>query len=250
MPKFIDANEDMQVDTSIGGYQFSGAKVDKLATQASEFTVVTLVVDTTGSTQGFEHLLNEMVINVIKSFEGSQYKDQLLIRVINFDSKIYEVHGFKTFNMIDIANDYPDFRSRGATALYDAVDGAIDATIKYTSDLYDQDYDTNGIIIIVTDGMDISSVKASPQIIKSKLDNLVKNESKIDSLITLLIGINTDSCDRELKRFQFEAGLTEYISAGDATPETIGKITNYVSQSISSQSESLATGVPSQNIQF
>jgi hypothetical protein len=51
-----------------------------------------------------------------------------------------------------------------------------------------------------------------------------------------------------LDAFKRDAALDEYISAGDATAARLAKLAAFVSQSISSQSQALGTGGPSQAI--
>jgi hypothetical protein len=51
-----------------------------------------------------------------------------------------------------------------------------------------------------------------------------------------------------LQDFKDKAGITQYVSLGRATPGRIAKLAQFVSQSISSTSAALGTGVPSQPI--
>ncbi len=53
-----------------------------------------------------------------------------------------------------------------------------------------------------------------------------------------------------LKIFKDEAEIDQYVDAGDATPTKLAKLAEFVSQSISSQSQSLGSGGPSQNLNF
>ena len=68
----------------------------------------------------------------------------------------------------------------------------------------------------------------------------------------ILIGVN-DS-DQHLKvvldKFKNDAGFEEYISLGDVSPSKLAKLAKWISQSISSTSQALGTGGPSQNVNF
>lgn len=66
-----------------------------------------------------------------------------------------------------------------------------------------------------------------------------------DYMVSVLIGINATDYNRELKDFQKRAGLTQYVDAGKATQ---GKLADFISQSVSLQSQALGTGKPSQSI--
>ncbi len=70
----------------------------------------------------------------------------------------------------------------------------------------------------------------------------------VESMVTVLVGVNASEYKYELDNFYQEAGLTQYIDAGEATKGKLAKLAEFVSQSISSQSQSLGTGGPSQNI--
>jgi hypothetical protein len=53
-----------------------------------------------------------------------------------------------------------------------------------------------------------------------------------------------------LENFRINAGLDEYISIGDATAGKLAKLAQFVSQSVSSQSQALGTGGASQPVSF
>lgn len=249
MPRFNE--EDMeQINTSNGNYQYSAVKIDKLAGQASEYTLVNIVIDLTGSVSGLESKLHDVMKSIVESCEKSSRNDNLMIRITTFDTSIDEIHGFKLLNMIDINNDYKPFQAGGITALYDATEDAISAVLSYADDLYAQDYDANGIIVILTDGYDNASRLASPASIKARLKGVITEERNIESLNTILIGFNATAYQNELDGFKNDSGLSQYVDSGDATTENLAKVANFVSQSISSQSQSLGTGGPSRSLAF
>lgn len=64
-------------------------------------------------------------------------------------------------------------------------------------------------------------------------------------MISVLIGVNTanPSMVRNLKLLKDNAGMTHFIDAGEATKDKLAKLAAFVSQSISSQSQSLNTGI-------
>lgn len=77
----------------------------------------------------------------------------------------------------------------------------------------------------------------------------VKNE-EIESLVSILIGVNITYCKCFLKNFEEAAGFDQFIDAGNASDKTLARLAAFVSKSISSQSQSLGTGGPSQNLSF
>src|SRR3989344_819959 len=152
MPR-LDAT--MQTGTIRGmqAFKFSATKIDRLG--ATEYTLVTIAVDVTGSVSGFEAQLRKCLIAPVDSCKKSPPSDNLLLRVILFSSSfpngIEEIHGFKPLAEID-PNTYPQLLPSGGTPLYDASFSSVGATNAYAKQLMDQDFLVNGIVIVITDG--------------------------------------------------------------------------------------------------
>lgn len=237
-------------ETIIGGnsnFKFSSTRTEHLG--ASEYTLVTIAVDNTGSVDIFAKELREALIAAVGSCKKSPRSDNLLLRVVTFSSSftdgIREIHGFKPLSEINV-NDYPQFSPGGSTPLYDVTYSAIGATNAYAERLYKDDYLSNGIVFIITDGDDNASVM-SPESIKKEISRGINGEF-IESNLVVLIGINAASCQSKLQSFQQNAGLDQYIDAGSATPQKLAKLAAFVSNSVSSQSQALGSGGPSKAI--
>lgn len=248
MPKLL--NEDTEIVKISGGgsFQFSAVRPENLG--ATEYTLVTIVTDVTGSVAPFSKSLLEMIKFIVEACKKSPRSENLLLRVVTFNyyDNIKEIHGFKLLNTID-PNDYVLPRCVGMTALYDASYDAISATLTYSKSLIDLDFNCNGCIYIITDGVENNSKYSTRNMIKNKLLDATKSEV-IESLITVLIGIDASSCKRELEEFQKESDLTQFIDVGDATPQNLAKLAGFVSKSISSTSQALGTGAASQPLTF
>lgn len=233
----------------IGGsnFTFSGARIDELG--ATEYTLVTIAVDETGSVFGFDGELRDMLVTSVNSCKKSPRSDNLLVRAITFSSQyqngVNEIHGFKPLADIDV-NDYPEIRPGGITPLNDAVFSSLGATNTYAKGLLDNDFGVNAIVFVITDGGENASV-ATMRMVKEEAERAVRGEV-LESLVSVLIGINAADYNTELSQFQNEAGLTGYIDAGTVTKGKLAKIAGFVSQSVSSQSQALGTGGPSQQI--
>ena len=145
---------------------------------------------------------------------------------------------------IDV-NDYKPLSPGAMTALFDATYDAIGATLTYSKNLIDQDFSVNGAVYIITDGVNNDSNYADEAKIKQQLKDSKKSEI-IESLITVLIGINAVDCKNYLENFRKDADLTQFVDAGDATPQRLAKLAGFVSKSVSSQSQALGTGSASQ----
>ncbi len=247
MPRLMD--NEMQVSKIPGmqGFAFSGVRTENLG--ATEYTLVTIAVDVTGSVAGFENDLRNSLIAAVEACKKSPRSDNLLLRVIIFSTSykngVEEIHGFKPLGEID-PQAYPQFQPGGGTPLFDACFSGIGATNVYAKKLMADDFLTNGIVFIITDGEDNAS-QSTPAMIKKEITKAITGET-IESLITVLIGINASYCNQALDDFRNQAGISQYIDAGQATKGKLAKLADFVSQSVSSQSQALGTGGPSQKI--
>ena len=221
----------------VGNFGFSGVRPDKLG--STEYTLVTLVTDKTGSMMGFEQALLDAKIAVVGACQKSPRAEFLLMRNTEFNVDVDEIHGFVELATID-ASQYQRPDCGGMTALFDATFAAAAATNEYARTLSDQDFSVNGIVFVITDGADCSSVQ-TPKSVAAEVLRGVQNEW-IESLSVVLIGVNAAACRTQLEDFQVGAGLTQYVDAGDATPQRLANLADFVSRSISSQSQALGTG--------
>jgi len=253
MPRLM-ATDDTQVIavTGPGNFQFSAVRIEDLG--ATEYTLVTVVCDISGSVESFKSDLLKLVKTVFEACKKSPRAENLLVRYLTFNDKINEIHGFKELANINPA-DYKELEPDGFTALFDASYDGIGATLEFAKQLIDQDFNCNGAVYIITDGMN-NRGRMTPSAIKKKIDEALANE-KIESLITILIGLHDPkqgSWEQDVKdhleAFKNEANLTQFVNCGAATAQRLAKLTNWVSQSVSSQSQALGTGAPSQTLQF
>lgn len=244
--KLMNENmENLSILGSKGSFNFSAVKIEDLG--ATEYTLVTIAIDKSGSVSSFKAELLEALKSVIDACKKSPRAENLMIRVIEFNQTLQEVHGFKLLNTIN-TQDYTEPDIDGMTALFDATYSSVGATISYSKNLTDQDFNVNGICFIITDGYDNSS-KTTPTMIKKFIDDSKKGEV-IESLITILIGINSKEYFNELDDFKKDADLNQFIDVGQATPQKLAKLATFVSKSISSQSQVLGSGGPSQPLTF
>ncbi len=228
-----------------GSYNFSAIRPEELG--STEYTLVTIVVDITGSVMDFADELLNAVKTAVKSCQKSPRAENLLVRLVTFNTGIYEVHGFVPLNTLN-PDDYKQLQCGGLTALYDAAYESVGATLGYSKKLISQDFDVNGIVFVITDGLDNQS-SMTPAMISSLVETALTGE-EIESLITVLVGINASAFKRELEDFKDLANMTQYIDVGEATDQKLAKLAAFVSRSISSQSQSLGTGGASQPISF
>tara|TARA_Y100000588_G_scaffold285177_1_gene302848 strand:+ start:2616 stop:3335 length:720 start_codon:yes stop_codon:yes gene_type:complete len=221
-------------------FQFSGVDVDNLT--SSEYTLVTLAIDMSSSVSYYNTELRECIKTIIETCKKSNRAENLMIRLTSFNSQIFEEHGFKTLSLINVG-DYTQIRNpSGMTALYDACIDSIEATEQYGKTLTDQEFETNGVLYIITDGDDNRS-QHSLSDVAERFKKLKYTES-LESLQTFLIGVNVNEpmFKNYLEDFKNTVGFDEFISIENANTDTLSKLANFISKSISLQSQSLGTG--------
>lgn len=229
----------------VAGFHFSAVRPETLG--ATEYTLVTLVLDKTGSVAGFAPALFNIRQAVVEACRRSPRADYLLLRMVEFATEVDEVHGFKPLADIK-TSDYQVPDCHGMTALRDAVFAAASACNAYGKTLADQDYLANAIVIVATDGDDNASRTTLAEL-HAELRRGLRAEH-LESMRTVLVGVNAAQCRSGLQAFQQAAGLDQYVDVADANAQNLARLAEFVSRSISAQSQALGTGGPSQALTF
>lgn len=248
MPKLNVNTDGLETFKLPGSYGYSATKLSDLG--ATEYTLVTLVVDDSGSIESFRADMEKAIKEVVNACRYSPRADNLMIRLVTFANRLKEVHGFKLLANCNV-DDYDGILTDGGmTALFDAAVNSVDATSAYGKTLVDSDFSTNGIVVVITDGDDNRSSN-SVNSVATSLKNATANET-LESLVSILIGVNiTDPRISDfLKDFHTNGGFTQFVELKDASAKTLAKLAQFVSKSISSQSTALGSGGPSKSLKF
>lgn len=240
MPKFADMNT---IKVAGGGnFQFSAIRPDKLG--ATEYTLVTIVVDTSSSVGAFADELLHCIKAVIAGCQRNPRADNVMVRLMTFNSHRQEIHGFVPLRQLQV-DQYVPLKCQGMTALYDATYDALTATVTYAEQLSHYNLAVNAAIYILTDGEDNES-KIAPSLIAKEMQRIARQES-LESLVSVLVGVNTReaSVAGYLQMFKDEAKLSQYVDITDATPDMLAKLAAFVDKSIRAQSMALGSGTAS-----
>ena len=228
-------------------FQFSAIEMDKL--DASEYTLVNVLVDESSSVHAFKQQLEDAMGTVLDSCQKHPRSENLLIRSAAFSSRnIREINGFTTLGSADKSMFI--VQPNGMTPLWDATLDAIETTESYAQSLSDQDYFCNGIVFVLTDGGENASQRVSRMSQITDAMNKIRTNESLESIKTILIGVNDAHLINELTDFKNEAGFDEYISVENVDAGSLAKLAQFISQSISSTSQSLGSGGPSQAVNF
>lgn len=252
MPKFANAGAEGE-KLANDNYGYSHIGLTKL--QSAEYTLVTVVLDTSGSVEDFIKELRECVKRIVGSCKYSQRADSLMLRVVTFDDDLHELHGFKPLADCN-PDDYENLYTGGATALYDAATNSINATTDFAKKLSEQEYAVNAVAFVITDG-DNNRGTLGVGSVKTALKAATKCEA-LESCVSVLIGVhgpNDQDADVQrvkkfLEDFHKDAGFTQYIHIGLADSKKLARLADFVSKSISSQSQALGSGAASKPLTF
>ena len=258
--KSTQLSEGLEPLKTATNYKFSATKIGDLG--ATEYTIATIVQDVSDSVGSYSVELENCVKAILKACQKSPRADNLMFRLSTFNHGLTEVHGFKELNGKKDASgvvvggcqeaDYNgSIQCSGSTALFDAVHEAIECSKAYGKQLVSNEFQANAIIFVVTDGQNNTGNIQSAAPIKKALEAVRKTEC-LESIAVVLIGVTQGDVmlDTYLKQFVDEAGLTQYVDLGKASPQKIAKLAQFVSQSISSTSSALGTGQKSKPVSF
>jgi len=245
MPKLND--ESMMEEKSLPNTSFgySATRIDELG--ATEYTTVDLIVDVSGSVDRFSVDLEKAIQEIVNACKLSPRADNLMIRLVTFNQRMDEIHGYKLLENCNIGDYDGILNCGGGTALFDASENAVLSAVDYAKSLTDSDFAVNSIVFILTDGDDNSSA-VSASAVKKALIDATRSEAT-ESMVSILVGVGVGSypdIDKYLNDFKDAAGITQYVETKDANAKTLAKLAEFVSKSISAQSQALGTGGASQ----
>lgn len=229
----------------VDGFQFSGVGLERL--EATEYTLVVLSVDTSASVEEFAGEMEKAIAAIVEAAKNSARGENILLRITEFNGNkgVNELQGFAPLQEVAV----PELSPQGMTPLYDGIQDAIVATANYAEDLAEADYLVNAILVVITDGWENASRKARRADIKKKLAEL-RNDEVLESARVILIGVNADEAEDELKELARVLGLDQFVALPDASEEILGKLAGFVSASVVAQSQALGSGGPSQPVEL
>lgn len=226
--------------STASNFGFSATRIADLG--AAEYTLVTIAADLSGSLTGFESAIGECIQRVVQACRTSPRCDNLMLRCLTFNQSLNELHGFKPLSQCPPGAYANKLRAGGTTALFDAAENSVDSILQYGKQLYDNDFDVNGIAFVLTDGGDNASTATRDSLARTVRD-AVGSES-LTGLRTILVGVNIHEANvsRYLTTLKSDAGFSDYIELDKADVHTLSKLADFVSQSIATQSQALHSG--------
>lgn len=242
MPLFDDQSSPLA-----GHYGFSALPVDEL--EATEYTLAVIAADVSTSVTDFKDEIEACLKRAAQACRAHPRADNLMLRVVAFNSKLNEIHGFRPIMDCPPSGYDGVIRPSGATALYDAAHNAAGSVIGYGERLADADLACNAILFVITDGEDNSS-STTPADIRALIEGARKSEA-LESLTSVLVGVNVNGqLSQALASFKKEAGFDAYLGLDNATEDTLAALAGFIGRSISAQSMALGSGAASALLSF
>ena len=229
-------------------YGFSATRIGDLG--AAEYTLVTIAADVSGSVGAFDKDIERCIEEVVRACRHSPRADNLMLRLTIFDHHVSEVHGFKPLPGCNVADYHGCVKIGGTTALYDAAHNAIEAMSLYGETLSSADFDVNGIAFVITDGMDNASSLKAKAVAAARKKAL--GSEHLESMTAILVGVDISDprVSAGLDQLRRDAGFDQYIEIGKANASSLAKLADFVSRSISAQSQALGSGSSSLSLSF
>lgn len=240
----------METHKATGRYVYTGQPVEKLG--GSQYTLVTLALDMSPSIEEYVPDMEAMCQEVIKACQKDPNSEAIMMRFIGFHEDVVELQGFTELRHYDPAQFNNVIKISRATALNQATMNAVISTAEYGKQLVNGDNMCNGVLFIITDGRD-NMGGVTPSEISNAIKDIRKDEGAetVESINTILIAASDDSyVVSSIKKFHQEAGLSQLVEMGEATANNLAKLGQFVSQSVSSTSQALGSGGPSQPLTF
>jgi uncharacterized protein YegL len=254
MPKLL-GKSDIETGNTMSGFQYSSIGIKNLG--ASQYTIVQILMDWTGSVGSFAPLLEQCLKDVFEACSKGAMSENILFRVLTFSDQMpknhTEIHGFLPLNTIDPQLYNIPNAPYGGTPLYNVTLNAVESLFAYGKELHANRYTINSVLFVVTDGEDTQHYTAQD---KARAMNLIanlkaelRNGEFLDTFNSYLIGINDTSCQKALKDFERSSCFDGYKSIQDANSKSIAKLAQWMSQSVSTVSKNIGGGNSQQIVQ-
>ncbi|MBW2523856.1 MAG: hypothetical protein JRI23_06765 [Deltaproteobacteria bacterium] len=229
-------------------YGFSATRIENLG--ASEYTLAVVTADVSGSVHEFLDEIEGCLREVVKACARSPRADNLLLRTTAFDDQVREIHGFRPLTGCLLSDYEGCLRTGGTTALHDAAHNALQSVTAYGRDLGRHGFSVNGIVFVITDGMDNASAQSAASVARAA-ESALRSE-QLQSISSVLVGVNVadDSVSRYLAELRRTARFDQYVEIAHADADTLARLADFVARSISAQSVALNSGGVSRPLTF
>lgn len=229
-------------DDSFSNYGFSELDLSGTKLGASGYSIGTILIDNSPSIMDFKDELERCLKDCVRACRKSTRADNLILRVVLFDRFVYEVHQAKYLKDINLDEYTGILQPRGKTALRDGFVDCLKVKQNLARDLdLNHDKDVNGALYVITDGWDNCSKVSLAETVQAYKETFMSES--LETLTTVLIQVNDQNpiIRKRLEEFRTALGI-KYKRLEDTDPDSLAKLANFISQSLSSVAQSVGTG--------
>jgi uncharacterized protein YegL len=202
------------------------AGVDLETIQASDVTLVTILIDASSSIAGagLEGAIVAGQRDLVDAFAGSRERESILMALWIFNDQLDVVHAY-----VPVADatrlDPKTYRPGGGTRLYDTWCDALAANVAYAQLLRDGGTPCRSVIVVITDGEDCGSRKTPGDCARLSRDLLASEQ-----FVLAFVGVGKSVDFRAIaKKMGVPDGSVAVQS--QATPAALRQVFRMVSQS-------------------
>jgi len=193
---------------------------------ASDVTLITVLIDASSSIggSGLEKAVREGQNALIEAFAGTREEGSILIALWTFDSVTKVVHAYVPVSDATRLTD-KNYRSSGATVLYDVWCDALASNVAYAEQLRSGGTPVRSVVVVLTDGEDTSSKRTARDCAAISHDLL-----KSEQFILAFVGVGSET---DFRRIALQMGIPDGCVAveGSATPSALRAVFQMVSKS-------------------
>jgi uncharacterized protein YegL len=215
----------------------AGRAVEDLV--ATDVTLVTILIDASSSiaARGLEQAVRDGHAALVEALAKSREAPSILCALWSFGSTVELIHSYVP--VADVARlDAGNYRGTGTTRLYDAWCDALAANVAYAERLRASGTPTRSLAVVITDGEDVGSGRATADCARLSKDLL-----RSEQFVLAFVGVGSDA---DFHRVAADMGVPDGSVAvqAKATPDTLRRLFQLVSQSAIRMSQGRITPGP------
>jgi len=194
--------------------------------EATDVTLVTVLLDASSSIgcRKLENAVRDGYNLLVHTFASSRQQESIMMALWTFNDQPKVVHSYLPVN--EAAKlDPTNYRSGGATSLYDTWCDALAANVAYAQQLRDSGTPCRSVVVVITDGEDVSSRRRVGDCARLSRDLLASEQ-----FVLAFVGVGSDVNFQTVAR---NMGIPDgcITVQANATAQTLHHVFQMVSQS-------------------
>lgn len=163
---------------------------------ATDVTLVTVLIDASSSIQSanLEQAVRDGQNALLDAFQGSRERDSVMLALWTFNDKSKVLHSYVPIGDAQRL-DAKNYRANGSTALFDTWCNALGANVAYAQQLRDSGTPVRSVVVVITDGEDVSSKRRATECAQLSADLLAS-----ETFVLAFVGVGKEANFRAVAR--------------------------------------------------